>query len=88
MSAICRNKALCIVVSVLNKCTMARNSVVDVVIEASDVGGAAGGTGGVAGGSVEVASGIDGAVGAGGTDSMGSSSYCACLVVLVLEMLA
>ena len=88
MSAICRNRALCLVVSVLNKCTMARNSMANMVIEASDVGGAAGGTGDVARGSVEVASGIDGAAGAGGTDSIGSSSCCACLVVLVLEMLA
>ena len=76
MSAIYQTRALCVVVSVLNKCTMARNSVVDVVIEASDVGGAAGGTGGVAEGSVEVASGIDGAAGACGTDSTGNSSYC------------
>ena len=76
MSAICRNKALCVVVSVWNKCTMARNSVADMVMEASDVGGAVGGIGGIAGGSVEVASGIGGVVGAGGTDSVGSSSYC------------
>ena len=69
MSAICRNKALCVVVSVWNKCTMARNSVAKIVMEASDVEGAIGGTRGVARGSVEVASGIGGA-GAGGTDSV------------------
>ena len=78
MSAICRNKALCVVVSVWNKCTMAQNSVAKIVMEAFDVEGATGGTGGVAGGSVEVASGIGGA-GAGGTDSVGRSSCYACL---------
>ena len=76
MSAICRNRALCLVVSVFNKCTMARNSMADMVIEASDVGGAAGGTGDVARGSVEVALGIDSAAGACGTYSTGNSSYC------------
>ena len=76
MSAICRNKALCVVVSVWIKCTMARNSVADMVMEASDVGGVVGGIGGIAGGSVEVALGIGGVVGAGGIDSLGSSSCC------------
>ena len=69
MSTICRNKAVCVVVSVWNVCTMAQNSTAKMVIEASDVEGAAGGTGGVVGGTVEVASGISG-VGAGGTNSM------------------
>ena len=55
---------------------MARNSMADMVIEASDVGGAAGGTGDVARGSVEVALGIDSAAGACGTYSTGNSSYC------------
>ena len=73
MSTICRNKAVCVVVSVWNVCTMAQNSTAKMVIEASDVEGAAGGTGGVVGGTVEVASGISG-VGAGGTNSMGSDS--------------
>ena len=50
----------------------------EMVIEASDVEGASGGTTRVVGGVVEVASGIGGA-GAGGIDSMESSSYCACL---------
>ena len=77
MSAICRNRTLCVAVSVLNKCIMARNSIADMLIGASDVGGAAGGTGYVAGGSVEVASGIGGA-GVGGIDSVRSLSYCAC----------
>ena len=72
MSTICRNKALCIAVSVSNKFIMARNSVIDMVIGASDVGDAVGGIGDVAGGSIEVASSIDGAVGASGTDSEGS----------------
>ena len=45
-------------------------------MEASDVGGTVGGTEGVAGGSVEVASSIDGAAWADGTDSVGSSSCC------------
>ena len=76
MSAICQNRALCVVVSVWNKYTMARNSVADMVIEAFDVRDATGGTEGVAGGSVKVASRIGGAVGVGGTDSMGSSSGC------------
>ena len=78
MSARCRDRALCVAVSVLNKCTMARNSVANMVIEASDIGGAAGGTRGVAGGSAEVASGIDGAARTSGIDSVGSSSYCSC----------
>ena len=52
MSAICRNRALCVAVNVLNSCIMARNSMPDTVIKFSDVGGVAGGTGGVAGGSV------------------------------------
>ena len=73
MSAICQNIALCVVVSVLNKCTMARNSMADMVIEAFDVGGIAGGIGG----SVEVALGIGG-VEAGGIELAGSSSCCAC----------
>ena len=52
---------------------------VDMVMEASDVGGAAGGIGGVAGGSVEVASSIGGATGVGGTNSVGNSScYLTC----------
>ena len=68
---------LCVVVSVLNKCTMAQNSVAEMVMEAFNVEGVAGGIGGVVGGSVEVASGIGGAV-AGGTDYVGSSSYCVC----------
>ena len=55
MFAICRNRALYVAVSVLNNSTMARNSVPNMVIKSSDVGGAVGGTGGVAGGSVEVA---------------------------------
>ena len=48
------------------------------VMEASNVEGAAGGTeeDGVVGGAVEVASGIGSAAGAGGTDSVGNSSYC------------
>ena len=71
MSVICRNNVVCVVVSVWNVCTMARNSVAEMVMEASDVEGAAGGTGGVVG--VEVASGIGG-VGVGGTDSVGSAS--------------
>ena len=76
MSAICRNRALCAVVSVWNKCTTARNSMADIVMEASDVGGAAGGIGGVAGGTVEVTSVIGGAARESGTDSTGSSSCC------------
>ena len=44
MSAIYRNKALWVVVSVWNKCTMARNSVAEMVMEVSDVEGATGGT--------------------------------------------
>ena len=77
MSAIYQTRALCVVVSVLNKCTMARNSMADMVIKASDVGGAVGGTRDVAEGSVEVALGIGG-VEAGGTELAGSSSCCAC----------
>ena len=77
MSAICQNKALCIVVSVWNKCTITQKSVPEMMMEAFDVEGAAGGTGRVVEGVVEVASGIDG-VGASGTDSMRSSSCCAC----------
>ena len=72
MFVIYRNRALCVMVNVLNKCIMARNSVANMVIRASDVGGAVGGIGDVAGGSIEVASSIDGAVGASGTDSEGS----------------
>ena len=79
MFAICRNKALCVAVSVLNNCIMARNSVANMVIGASDVGGAAGGIGDVTRGSVEVALGIDGAARASGTDSVGSLSSYACL---------
>ena len=78
MSARCRDRALCVAVSVLKKCTMARNYVANMVIEASDIRGAAGGTRGVAGGSAEVASGIDGAARTSGIDSVGSSSYCSC----------
>ena len=54
---------------------MARNSMADMVNEASDVEGAAGGTERVVGRAVEAASGIGGAV-PDGTDSVGSSSYC------------
>ena len=78
MSAICRNRALCIAVNVLNNCIMARNFVAVMVIGASDVGGAVGGTRDVAEGSVEVALGIDGAARAGGIDYEGSWSCCAC----------
>ena len=78
MSAICRNRALCVVVSVLNKCIMAQNSVANMVIEVSDVEGAASGIGGVVGGSVEIASSIDGVVRASGIDSTGCSSCCGC----------
>ena len=74
MCAICWNRALCVAVSVLNKYTMAQNSMADMVIEASDVGGAVSGTRGVVGGSIKVASSIDAAVGAGGIDFVGSSS--------------
>ena len=56
---------------------MARNSVAQMVMEASYVEDATSGTTGVVGGAIEVASGIGGAE-AGGTDSMGSSSCCAC----------
>ena len=77
MSTICQNRALCIVVSVLNKFIMAWNFVADMVIGASNVGGATGGTEGVVGGSIEVAWGIDGAVGADGIDFVGRSSCCA-----------
>ena len=45
----------CVMVSVQNKCTMARNSMADMVNEASDVGGVVGGIGGVAGRSVKAA---------------------------------
>ena len=76
MSAIYQNKTLCVLVSVWNKCTMAQNSMADMVMEASDVGGATGGTRGVVRGTVEVASGIGGAAGEGGTNSVGSSSCC------------
>ena len=50
----------------------------ETVNKASDVDGAVGETNGVevVGGVVEVASRIGGAVGTGGTDSVGSSSYC------------
>ena len=44
MSARCRDRALCVAVSVWNKCTMARNSVVEMVMEVTDVDGAIGGT--------------------------------------------
>ena len=57
---------------------MARNSVAEMVMEASNVEDASGGTTGVVGGAEQVASSV-GAVRAGGTDSMGSSSCCACL---------
>ena len=43
---------MCVVVSVWNVCTMARNSVVEMMMEASDVEGASGGTTGVVGGAV------------------------------------
>ena len=52
MVAICWNKALCVVVSVWNVCTMARNSVAEMVMKASDIEGATGGTAGVVGGAV------------------------------------
>ena len=42
--AICQNKALCVVVNVWNVCTMVQNSIVEMVMEASDVEGASGGT--------------------------------------------
>ena len=45
-------------------------------MDASDVEGTVGGTGGIVRGSVEVASSIGGVVGAGGIDSLGSSSCC------------
>ena len=77
MSTIYQNKALCVVVSVWNKCPMAQNSMAEMVMEASNVEGAASGIGGVVRGSIEVASAISGA-GAGGTDSVGSSSCYAC----------
>ena len=76
MSAIFQNKAVCVVVSVWNVCTMARNSMAEMVMEASDVEGASDETTGVVGGAIKVASSI-GAAGAGGTDSVGSSSCCA-----------
>ena len=54
---------------------MARNSVADMVMEASDVEGATSGTGGVAGvGAIGVASSIGGAR-VVSIDSMGCSSY-------------
>ena len=56
---------------------MAQNSVADMVNEASNVEGAAGGMERVVGRAVEVASGIGGA-GPDGTDSVGSSSCCGC----------
>ena len=56
---------------------MTRNSAAEMVMEASYVESATSGTSGVVGGSVEVASGIGGAV-VGGTDYVGSSSYCVC----------
>ena len=52
MSAICQNKVVCVVVSVWNVCTMARNSVAEMGMEASDVEGAFGGIVGVVGGAV------------------------------------
>ena len=52
MAAIFRNKAVCVVVSVWNVCTMARNSVAEMVMKASDVEGAADGIAGVVGGAV------------------------------------
>ena len=52
MAAIYWNKALCVVVSVWNVCTMAQNSVVEMVMEASNVEGAASGSTGVVGGVV------------------------------------
>ena len=42
MSTICKNKTLCVVVSVWNKCTMAQNSMVDIVMKGSDVEDVAG----------------------------------------------
>ena len=78
MSTICRNRALCVAVSVLNKFIMVRNSVPDIVIKSSNVGSVAGGTGGVAGGSVKVAWGIDGVARAIGIDSVGRSCCYAC----------
>ena len=80
MSAICRNRALCVVASVLNKCIMARNSMANMVIEVSDVEGVASGTGGVVRESIEIASSIDGVVGASGIDSAGCSSCCGCSI--------
>ena len=74
MFAIYWNRALCVAVNILNKSTMARNSEPDTVIKSSDVGGAVGGIGGVVGRSVEVAWGIDGAVGADGIEYVGRSS--------------
>ena len=46
---ICRNKVVCVVVSVWNVCTMAQNSVAEMVMEASDVEGASSGTARVVG---------------------------------------
>ena len=75
MSSIYRNRALCVTVSVLNKCIMARNSMADMVIGASDVGGTTGGIGDVAGRLVEVASGIDGAAGVGDAAGTGGINF-------------
>ena len=47
MAAIFQNKALCVVVSIWNVCTMPRNSMAEMVMKASDVEGASGGTVGV-----------------------------------------
>ena len=49
MAAIYWNKAVCVVVSVWNVCTMARNSVAEMVMEASDIEGTSDGTAGVVG---------------------------------------
>ena len=87
MSAIYPKKALCVVVSVWNKCTMARNSMAEMVMEAFDVEGATYGTTGMVGGVIEVALGISG-TGVGGTNSVGSSSCYAAQPVVALEVLA
>ena len=52
MSAICQNKVVCVVVSVWNVCTIARNSVAEMAMEASDVERAFGGMIEVVGGAV------------------------------------
>ena len=67
---------------------MARNSMAKMVNKASDVDGAVSEKNGVevVGGVVEVASRIGGAVGTGGTDSVGSSSTAQ--PVVALEILA